>query len=440
MDRVLDLTPEKLAARLSQDGSGRASWIRVDGRLAASHPALEEVTSFLEEGVGGARGHEAVFLAVAPTSGALLGAFVHATARGQAQGGLRRAPYPDVQSFLADGLRLSWGMSRKSALAGLWWGGGKGLIAWPGDRSELEGDARRTLYQEYGDFVSSLDGCYVTAEDAGTRPEDVASVFTRTRFVTCIPPELGGVGNPAPATAAGVVRGIEAALEAMGRAGLAGRRIAMQGLGNVGAAMVDLLLARGVSGIAASDISAERCGELSHRWRDAPIEVRLTSAGDPSVLFEPCDVLVPNALGGVLGPATIPRLQTALVCGAANNPLEREERDGAALQARGIVYVPDFVVNRMGIVQVANEQSGRLAADPEVERHLDPNHPQGIPAVVKRILQRAREDGITPVEAANQMAERLAREPHPLFGFRTREILQALHRSGWATGRPAAER
>ncbi|MCP5060312.1 MAG: Glu/Leu/Phe/Val dehydrogenase [bacterium] len=402
MERLLDLPPRTVAGELRELGGGFASWIRQGSNLEASHDSLLEISDFLEEGVGGARGHEAVFLAVGPETGALFGAFLHATSRGQAQGGLRRWRYPDLATFLSDGLRLSWGMSRKNALAGLWWGGGKGLIAGPENPDDA---TRRLLYQEYGDFVSSLSGCYITAEDAGTWPEDIASVFERTRFVTCIPARCGGAGNPAPYTAAGVVCGMEAALEAQDLDGLAGRRIAMQGLGNVGTVMVDLLLARGVGSIVASEISATRCGELATRWREAPVEVRLSRPEDTDLLLEPCDVLVPNALGGVIGPEIIPRLQTRMICGAANNPLMREDRDGAALAERGITYVPDFVVNRMGIVAVANEQYGRLEKDPAVARHLDPAWEDGIPAVTRRLLELSRDAGIPPVEAANRLAE-----------------------------------
>lgn len=431
MDRLVDLSPSAFGSRLRSLGTHRAWWVREgSGRMRVSHPALGEIGESLAAGIGGAQEHEAVFLGIAPTSGALFGAFLHSTTRGQAQGGLRHGPYETLEAFLHDGLRLSWGMSRKSALAGLWWGGGKGLIAQQ-EGMPLEGEARHTLYREYGDFVSSLGGCYVTAEDAGTRPEDIAAVFERTRFVTCIPPGRGGAGNPAPATAAGVVCGIEAALDSCQRPGLEGRRVAMQGLGNVGASMVDQLLARGIGSLVASEISPERCGELSHRWRDAPVEVRLTSPGDHDILLEPCDVLIPNALGGVIGPEVIPRLQTSLICGAANNPLVREERDGTDLDRRGVVYVPDFVVNRMGIVAVANEQYGRVEPDPEIERHLDPSWEHSIPAVTARVLRMARSEGLTPVEAANRLAERLCRRPHPLFELRSRRIVRSLLRSGW---------
>jgi glutamate dehydrogenase/leucine dehydrogenase len=428
---LLDASPEALARALRDRASGRAWIVRgEDGRPRASHPWLAGLADFVA-GDADADAHEAVFLAVAPTSGRLFGAFLHRLARGQAQGGLRHWPYPSAAAFLRDGLRLSRGMGRKNALAGLWWGGGKGLIArHPASHGE-DPTARRVLFREYGDFVSSLRGCYVTAEDAGTGPEDVAAVFERTRFATCIPPALGGSGNPSAATAAGVVGGIEAALAEEGLGTLAGRRVAMQGLGNVGTRMVDALLERGVAGVVASELRQDRCRALRERWRGAPVELRHCAPEDRTILSEPADVLVPNALGGVLDPETIPAVRARVVCGAANNPLADEERDARALAGRGIAYVPDYVVNRMGIVTCANEQYGQLRPDPAVLRHLDPGFEHGIPAVTRRVLRRARERGIPTTTAAAELADALLEEPHPIWGERARSIVRTLVDDGW---------
>jgi glutamate dehydrogenase/leucine dehydrogenase len=378
--------------------------------------------------------HEAVFLAVGPSSGALFGAFLHRVTRGQAQGGLRRRAYPNLESFLRDGLRLARGMGRKNALAGLWWGGGKGLISPRAGARLNDSRTRRALYHEYGDFVSSLRGCYITAEDAGTSPEDMATVFERTRFVTCVPPAFGGAGNPSFATAAGVVCGIEAALDVLELGDLRGKRVAMQGVGNVGSAMVDRLLEQGVGRVLASEIRWDRCQALAERWHDAPVEVRHCAPEDLSMLAEPCDVLVPNALGGVLDPETIQKVEARIVCGAANNPLAAEERDASTLMQRGIAYVPDYVVNRMGIVSCANEQYGDLRPDPAIERHLDPDFEHGIPAVTRRVLLLSRQRGIPTTTAAAELADRLAEEPHPIWGPRTRQILDSLARSNWREG------
>ncbi|UCE85424.1 MAG: Glu/Leu/Phe/Val dehydrogenase [Deltaproteobacteria bacterium] len=428
MGRILDLSPDAFARALREADPPRGHLVyrRDEARVEASHPMLDELAGWLCTESRDFRQHEAIFLAVGPETGALFGAFLYRTLRGQAQGGLRRWGYATVEDWLRDGLRLSVAMGRKNALAGLWWGGGKGLIADPADGRAADAGFRRTLYREYGAFVSSLRGCYVTAEDVGTTPDDVAQVFRRTRFVTCIPPAFGGSGNPSPATAAGVVCAMEAALAFQGAGELGGKRVAMQGAGQVGAAMIEMLLAKGVATVVASEISPERCGRLRETFAHRAVEVREVPPGDVGILAEPCDVLAPNALGGVIGPATIPTLQTRLVCGASNNPLVDEDRDDKALADRGILYVPDFVCNRMGIVSCANEAYGNLPDDPDVLRHLRRDAEGSIWRTTGRILEHARAQGITPVAAANQLADRLVEERHPIWGERTRAIIESL--------------
>ena len=200
MHDLVGLSPRAFADHLLSLGARRAyAVLGDDGELQLSHPALADLGDFLRGRSPDFHGHEGVFLAVGEESRALFGAFVHDTHRGLSQGGLRFWPYPTLTAFLADGLRLAQGMTRKNALAGLWWGGGKGIIARDPDAPFRDPAYRRTLYREYGAFVTSLAGCYVTAEDAGTGAADMAEVFTATRFVTCIPPALGGSGNPSPA-------------------------------------------------------------------------------------------------------------------------------------------------------------------------------------------------------------------------------------------------
>lgn len=429
-------SPERVAARLRDEGGG-AFAVRAPDAAAwsLSHDWMETVGAAGEEAAAGA-GLEAVFLGVGPESGALFGAFLHRLDRGQAQGGLRRVPYADLGSFVFDGARLAGAMGRKIALAGLWWSGGKGLIAPPAAADPADPGFRRTLYREYGAFVSSLRGAYVTAEDAGTAPEDMAAVFETTRFATCIPEAAGGSGNPSAATARGVVCGLAAALETTGAGGIAGKRFVVQGLGQVGAEVVAELLGGDAAAVVAGDVEPSRSRAARERFAGAPVEVRDAAPDDPSLLAEPCDALLPCALGAVLGPKTIPELRTPLVCPAANNTLEDEVRDARAAAARGVVVVPDFVVNRMGIVRCANEQYGAPVPDPEVERHLDPEDPEGIPAVVRRVLDRAARERCTPTEAAFALADARAAERHPLFGDRARRIVLGLvERGGPGPGR-----
>jgi glutamate dehydrogenase/leucine dehydrogenase len=433
MSRLIERSPEALFDAIASQGVRRAWLVRdpASGAYRSSHPQLVELASFLESDARDCRQHEAVFFEAARGSRSLFAAFLHQTRRGQAQGGLRHWPYERLLDLLRDGLRLSLGMTRKNAAAGLWWGGGKGIAARRAGDGPQDTERRRLLFREYGAFVSSLRGCYVTAEDAGTAPPDLAEVFRATRFVTCAPLEVGGSGNPSQMTAAGVVRAMEAALEFRGRGGLVGKKVVLQGTGHVGSALVGMLLERGVAGIAASEISCERQAALLDRFAGEPVEVRLALPGDHEILGEPCDVLAPCALGGVLGPKEIPQLRAEVVCGAANNQLVDDVRDALALAERGITYVPDYIANRMGIVYCCNEQYGHVTGDPIIQRHLDREWPQGIYRTTLAVLERARAEGVTPVAAANRLADELALEPHPIFGHRARRIVDSLIADRW---------
>ena len=433
MSRLIELDPRQFGERLLAEGQRRAYVVYEphQNTYTVSHPVLRELADFLISDRRDCRDHEAIFLEAAPQWGALFGAFLHKTARGQAQGGLRRQPYECLEDFVRDGLRLSLGMARKNALAGVWWGGGKGLIAQSPDGEARAGEARVAMYRAYGAFVSSLRGCYVTAEDAGTNQPDMAEVHKTTRFTTCIPPAIGGAGNPSRMTAAGVVCAMEAALEFDGRGSLEGKAVAMQGTGNVGSAMVPLLLERGVERIVASEIEPSRRDALLDAFSGEPVEVRLERPGEAGILAEVCDVLAPNALGGILGPKTIPSIQAAVVCGSANNQLLDGPRDGRALVERGITHVPDLIANRMGIVFCGNEQYGYVNNDPMVQRHLGRTWRGGIHLTTQRVLEMSKSSGVTPSEAATRIADELADEPHPIWGHRSRYIVESLVADRW---------
>jgi len=428
---LIDLAPEVFARRLREHG-GRA-WVvtRPNGGPEASADWLGDLTEFLASDERDYLRHEALFLQVGPSTGALYGAFVHRTMRGQGAGGIRFWPYERLETFLRDGLRLSVGMSRKSALADLWWGGGKGVIVRPVDDDWREVDFRGRLYREYGAFISSLRGCYVAAEDVGTTPDDMAEIYRATRFTTCVPAGVGGSGNPSEATARGVASAIEAALEFTGLGGLDGCRVAIQGAGNVASNLVTHLLERRVGSVVVTDISAERCECLRARHGADPVEIRLVERDDLSIFAEPCDVLSPNALGGVLDAETIPMLRASIICGGANNQLLDDRRDDALIARRDIVFVPDFVANRMGIVNCSNEQYGRIPADPAIERHFDRRWESSIFAVTRRILERSRDEGVTTSQAAKALADEAIEQSHPIWGHRGWQIIERLITDGW---------
>jgi glutamate dehydrogenase/leucine dehydrogenase len=436
------LTPQVFVEELRALGLRRAAFVnsavlrgpgkaQTSSQLESTNPKLDALARSIVDNTRDYRDHQAVFLEIGEQSGALLGAFLHRTRRGQGIGGVRLWSYDTLSTFLQDGLRLSLGMGRKNALAGLWWGGGKGVIARPPGEQHSDPAYRARLFQDYGRFITSLRGAYVTAEDVGTTPEDMAEIYKVTRFVACAPESVGGSGNPSPATAAGVVSAMEGALDHLGLGALEGKVVAMQGVGNVGSSMLQLLLERGVARVIAAEVSAEAVRTLSLRYPTDRVELRAVAPGDHEILAEPCDILAPNALGGILNPDTIPRLQTKVVCGAANNQLLDQDRDADLLAQRGIAYVPDFVANRMGIVNCANEQYGNIATDPAIFRHFDRDWAGSVYRVTMAVLARAASARVTSAGAANALADELAEQPHPIFPDRATAIIRGLMEQGW---------
>lgn len=411
--QLLALPVEEFASLLADFG-GRVAFLNRNNNLVASLPGCEPICHALERHRDFAE-HEAFFLAVSPSTQRLMGAFLHRTDRGPGAGGTRSWTYSNLESFLRDGLRLSRGMTHKNATSSLWWGGGKGVIH---DVSSLDPASRSRLFREYGRFISDLRGCYYAAKDVGTTSDDVAEVYKTTRFVTCIPVEYGGSGSPSKATAAGVLSGIEAVVDLLGKPGLQGLDVVIQGLGDVGSHLVEMLLKRDVR-ITAFDPNPKRCADVARLSENVQVSCR----GDEDTLFTQCDILAPCALGGILNEQTIPHLRAAGVCGAANNQLEVPSRDGNALMRRGILYAPDFIVNRMGIVGCANESSGWLDNDPDIQRHLDKEWDGSIYQMTKKILMEAANKKTTPEAEAVKLAETMSKIAHPINGHRA--FLQA---------------
>jgi leucine dehydrogenase len=430
--KLLGRAPHELARELAAQGIRRFCFVTdAEGRVESSHPLLEPVAEFLMADRRDFRAHEGLFFQVDRSGRMILGAFVHKTCRGQAAGGVRFWGYDTLEDYLRDGLRLAEGMTRKNALAGLWWGGGKGVIAHDPDVDKSDPAVRATLYGEYGEFMSSLRGCYVTAEDVGTHVTDMARIFAGTRFTTCIPPGLGGSGNPSVPTARGVVAGMEAALEFLGLGGLAGKTVAVQGLGNVGHPTVRFLFDKNVAKVKACDIDASLVERANRDFSGHRFEARTVARGDLSFLATECDILAPCATGAILNPQTIPNIKAKVICGAANNQLEDGARDDRLLHERGITYVPDFLTNRMGIVNCANEQYGYVDDDPAIEQHLGRDWEFSIHRTTLELLAESAQSGNPPAAVALSMADRLAQERHPIFGHRGQAIIRSLWAGRW---------
>jgi glutamate dehydrogenase/leucine dehydrogenase len=312
---------------------------------------------------------------------------IHSTALGPALGGVRLRPYPDEHAALVDVLRLARGMTYKAAAAGLDLGGGKAVIL-----DAPSGAAREPLLRAFGRLVDSLGGRYITAEDVGTNQADMDLIRTQTPHVTGISEHLGGSGDPSPATALGVLHALGSVAEALwGGRSLAGRHIVVVGVGKVGSALVGHLATAGAK-VSVADIVPARVQAMVERHGAIPLDV-----GD--ALAQPCDVLAPCALGAVLDATTIVALRARAVCGSANNQLA-EALDAARLADAGVLYAPDYVVSAGGIINIA-EELGPGGYD----RDRATAAIAAVGATTARVLADATARGITPLQAADDLAE-----------------------------------
>ncbi|MFQ5674540.1 MAG: Glu/Leu/Phe/Val dehydrogenase [bacterium] len=432
-DSLIQLSPKEFVDYLHRQGIRRFYFVYdpTTKTVNASHPQLRPIAQFIQEDKRDFMEHEGLFFQVSKSHDTLQGAFVHRTCRGQAAGGVRYWQYDKMEHYFRDGLRLSKGMTRKNALAGLWWGGGKGVMAHNTDIDKHDPQIRACLYREYGELMTSIRGCYVTAEDVGTNVEDMANIFSRTRFTTCIPESLGGSGNPSIPTARGIICGMEAALEFTNQGTLAGKTVAVQGMGNVGGPLVRFLFEKDVKKVIACDMNPRLVEQIKHDLKGKALQASVVDRGDASILTTECDILAPCATGAILNPRTIPGIKAKIVCGAANNQLEDSARDDRLLFERGITYVPDFLTNRMGIVNCANEQYGYVDKDPAFEKHLSREWQHSIYQTALRVLESSRDSGEPPAKVAIQMADELSLHPHPIFGHRGKQIIESLVADRW---------
>jgi leucine dehydrogenase len=320
---------------------------------------------------------------------------VHSTARGPALGGCRLWHYDDSRAAVRDALRLSGAMTLKSAVAGLPLGGGKGVIMAPDPAAAGDREWRVDALRDFGDTVQSLGGDYITAEDVGTSSRDMETISLSTSHVTGLSRRLGGSGDPSPWTALGVQTAIELCCERVfGSPSLAGRTIAVSGLGNVGGRVATACAEAGAT-LLVTDIDPRKralADSLNARWVEPE-----------AALSAPVDVFAPCALGGLLDHETVPAIGAPIVAGAANNQLADDEV-AALLAARGVLWAPDFVVNAGGIINISVElEAGGY--DPRRAGELV----RGIGATLERIFDDAAAREVSPLEAAMVLArERLA--------------------------------
>lgn len=313
---------------------------------------------------------------------------IHDTTLGPALGGCRMWHYSSEADALNDVLRLSRGMTYKSAAAGLNLGGGKAVII-----GDSKTDKDEVLFRAYGRFVQGLGGRYITAEDVGTSVEDMEWVRMETDSVVGISRALGGSGDPSPFTALGVFESIRAAMKwTTGNESLAGKTVAVQGVGHVGYHLVKNLTHAGAR-VFVTDIDTDAVKRVVNDFEG------VEGVGLNAIYDVDCDIFAPCALGAVINDETIPRLKASIVCGCANNQLADEDVHNKALWDRGILYAPDYVVNAGGLINVAHELDGYNSerADHKV---------RGIYDITTRVFNIARDEELTTLVAANRLAER----------------------------------
>jgi leucine dehydrogenase len=335
--------------------------------------------------------HELVHFVTDRDSGLKAVICVHSTHLGPGAGGTRFWHYARESDAIDDALRLSRGMSYKNAMAGLPLGGGKAVILADDERTKTP-----AMLAAFGRAVAGLCGRYVTAEDVGMSVADMVAISKATGFVAGLPVAQGAVGgDPGPHTSYGVYLGVKAAVKrALGKDGLAGLHIALQGAGSVAGGLARRAAADGAR-LSIADIDEGRARKLAQ-------EVGGTSVGADEIMTLAADVFSPNALGAILDETSIAALNAPIVAGGANNQLATRD-DGDRVQARGILYAPDYVINAGGIINVSTEylKDGDQAL---VRRRIE-----AIPGKLDAIWRESAATGRNPARVAGDMARRLIR-------------------------------
>lgn len=312
---------------------------------------------------------------------------IHNTVLGPALGGTRMWNYASEKEALTDVLRLSRGMTYKAAITGLNLGGGKAVII--GDAATMKTEA---FLRRFGKFVESLNGKYITAEDVNMKTRDMEYIGMETSHVTGLPESMGGGGDPSPVTAYGTYLGMKAtAKKVFGNDSLTGKKIGVQGVGQVGMYLVEHLTKENAE-VYITDINQEKLKQVSSNYGAKVV-------GMDEIYDINMDIYSPCALGATLNDNTINRLKCQIVAGAANNQLEDEHKHGYMLIDKGITYAPDFLINAGGLINVYEEHLGAYNRDRAY------NTAEKIYDTCLNILNVAEDKGISTQEAAIQLAE-----------------------------------
>ena len=331
--------------------------------------------------------HQHVFFCNDPVVGLQAIGAIHDTTLGPAIGGVRMLPYATEQEAIEDALRLSKAITHKSSLAGLNLGGGS-LVIIGNNRTEKT----EVLMRRVGKFIEGLNGNFIASIDVGTTQRDLEFIRAETKYVAGLPTSMNGGGDTTVFAARGVFYGIKAAIkELYGDDSLAGRKVAVQGVGAVGEQLVSMLRAENAR-VYLSDMTEERKMKVAAKYKAEPIQYSTSYELD-------VDVYAPCALGGTVNPDTVPKMRCKIIAGSANNQLKDEQQTLQLLKEHNILYTPDFLINSGALISCYSELEGY--GNDRTESLI-----RNIYSATRHVLQKSREENITTHDAATQLAEK----------------------------------
>ena len=331
-------------------------------------------------------GHQNLFFCNDPEVGLKAIIAIHDTTLGPAIGGVRMLPYESEGDAIEDALRLSKAITYKSSLAGLNLGGGCAVIIGNNRTEKTE-----VLMRRFGKFIEGLNGNFIASIDVGTTQKDLEYIHSETNYVAGLPEYMNGGGDTTFFAARGVFYGIKAAIkEVYGDDSLAGRKVAVQGVGSVGEHLVAMLRNENAR-VYVSDMTEERKLKVAAKYKAEPIQYSSSYELD-------VDVYAPCALGGTVNPDTVPRMRCKIIAGSANNQLKEEAKTIEMLKQSDILYTPDFLINSGALISCYSELEGY--GNERTEALI-----RNIYSATRHVLQRAREVNVTTFDAAKQLAE-----------------------------------
>ncbi|MCI0921415.1 Glu/Leu/Phe/Val family dehydrogenase [Sphingobacterium rhinopitheci] len=331
--------------------------------------------------------HQNLFFCNDPSVGLKAIVAIHDTTLGPAIGGVRMLPYDSEQEAIEDALRLSKAITYKASLAGLNLGGGCAVII-----GNNRNDKTEVLMRRLGKFIEGMNGNFIASIDVGTTQRDLEFIRAETEYVAGLPESMNGGGDTTVFAARGVFYGIKAAIkELYGDDSLAGRKVAVQGVGSVGEQLVSMLRNENAR-VYVSDMTEERKMKVALKYKAEPIQYSTSYELD-------VDVYAPCALGGTVNPDTVPKMRCKIIAGSANNQIKDEDTTIKLLQEHNILYTPDFLINSGALISCYSELEGY--GNERTESLI-----RNIYSATRHVLQKSREENITTYDAAKQLAEK----------------------------------